>query len=186
MRIGIVSDTHGDWLTWQQINNDFFKNVDLILHGGDVLYHGPRNPLPPGYDPKALANAINNSPVPILIAGGNCDAEVDQMVLNVPISSPYLFTVLEGMRILIIHGHNQKDEELEQITSKWKIHLCITGHTHIAKLERRGETIFFNPGSCSLPKGPGIPSLGILENGRLQLWDIKRKEVLEEVKLFSS
>lgn len=185
MKIGIVSDTHGDWLTWQQITNDFFQDVELILHSGDVLYHGPRNPLPPGYDPKALANAINNSPVPILIVRGNCDAEVDQMVLNVPIASPYLFTVLDGMRILILHGHNQQEEELTQMAKKWKIDLCITGHTHIAKLDRREGTVFFNPGSCSLPKGPGIPSIGILENGRLQLWDISRKEILEEMDLFN-
>lgn len=183
MKIGIVSDTHGDWATWQQITQDFFQDVDLILHAGDVLYHGPRNPLPPGYNPKELAQAINNYPVPILIARGNCDTEVDQMVLKIPIASPYLFTVLEGWRVLIIHGHQHRKEELCQLAQQWKVHLCITGHTHIPKLESHNGTIFFNPGSCSLPKGEGIPTLGIWEKDRLQLWDIKNKHKLEEIKL---
>jgi len=79
MRIGFISDTHGGLAGWQEAMAGPFAEADLIIHCGDLLYHGPRNPMPKGYDPAALAQAMNASPAPLLIARGNCDSDVDQL-----------------------------------------------------------------------------------------------------------
>ncbi|MDS1029876.1 phosphodiesterase [Bacillota bacterium LX-D] len=183
MRIGIVSDTHGDLNAWETITEGLLKEVELILHAGDILYHGPRNPLVKGYQPKELAQVLNEFPIPILAARGNCDTDVDQMVLNFPIASPYLFTFLNNKRVLVDHGYRLSTEELVQLCTKWKIDLCITGHTHIALLEKKGDTVYFNPGSCSLPKGTGIPSVGIWDNNELKLLNIYSGDILAEIQL---
>ncbi len=75
-RLGIISDTHGNLRAWQAALA-VWGEVDMILHAGDVLYHGPKNPLPEGYGPRELSEAMNASPVPLLFAQGNCDAEED-------------------------------------------------------------------------------------------------------------
>ena len=77
MKIGIISDTHGHEDAWQKAFDKHFKDADLILHAGDVLYHGPRNPMKADYNPAGLAEKINHSPIPVVIARGNCDASVD-------------------------------------------------------------------------------------------------------------
>lgn len=183
MKIGIISDTHGDLRSWEKALAEIFSDADLVLHAGDVLYHGPRNPLPEGYNPQELAKAINSCPLPVLLAKGNCDAEVDQMVLNMPYSQPYLFTQLENKRILVHHGHLFPVEELERLVEQWKIDLCITGHTHLAKFERKNGCCFFNPGSCSLPKETHQPTVGLWEKNTLSLIDLSSLLVLNMFQL---
>lgn len=178
MKIGVISDTHGDLQAWQQALAGPFKDVDLILHAGDVLYHGPRNPLLDGYGPADLAEAINACEVPIMIAQGNCDSEVDQMVLDIKIQNPYVITDQPQGRILVTHGHRYNSEQIDGLIVHHKIDIWISGHTHIPILEKQGDVIFLNPGSCSLPKGEKPRrSVAIIESDQIQLVDIDTNQV---------
>ena len=78
MKIGIISDTHGHEMAWAHACERFFKGADLILHAGDVLYHGPRNPMKADYNPAGLVARINSCDIPVVIAKGNCDSSVDR------------------------------------------------------------------------------------------------------------
>ena len=93
MKIGVISDTHGHEMRWAKAYEKFFKDADMILHAGDVLYHGPRNPMLEDYNPAGLAQRINDCPIPVVIAKGNCDSEVDQMVIALPIQAPYAYVM---------------------------------------------------------------------------------------------
>jgi putative phosphoesterase len=162
VKIGLLSDTHGDYKSWEKALK-FLKDCDIILHAGDVLYHGPRNPLPEGYDPKKLAEAINSCNTPILIAEGNCDAYVDQMVIDVPIT-PYVFTMIEGKRIMVNHGHLLREEEIEKIILRYSLDYFVVGHTHIPVVKKIGKCTLINPGSTSLSKREDkINSIGFIE-----------------------
>ena len=89
MKIGIISDTHGHEMAWAHACERFFKGADLIVHAGDVLYHGPRNPMKADYNPAGLVARINSCPVPVVIAKGNCDSSVDASCIELPIEAPY-------------------------------------------------------------------------------------------------
>lgn len=147
MKIGVISDTHGCFTTWEKIYNQYLYDADFIIHAGDVLYHGPRNPVLPEYNPAQLAEALNGCPVPFIVAAGNCDSEVDSMVLDIPVQSPYSYAVVNGLRILVTHGQNQTEEQLFTLAQKVKTELIITGHTHIAVLKQQNGIIHLNPGS---------------------------------------
>ncbi|HKM17359.1 MAG: phosphodiesterase [Bacillota bacterium] len=160
MKIGVISDTHGSLTLWQKALQGPLRDVDLLLHAGDVLYHGPRNPLPAGYDPEMLAEAINGCPVPLLIVKGNCDSEVDQMLLDIPLQAPFLITDQPLGRILVTHGHYYSRDQAVELGRRFQIDIWISGHTHIPVLDRHEGIVFLNPGSCALPKGEQ-PAAGV-------------------------
>jgi len=179
MKIGIVSDTHGCLDTWKQIFAGYFSDADLIIHAGDLLYHGPRNAIPTDYNPKELAEEFNNSPVPIIAAAGNCDSEVDQMVINFPIEAPYAHVYLDGLRIIANHGHLLTDTTRIETAKNYHASLFITGHTHIAELFRDGETLFLNPGSPGMSKRADKKgTIALLENSTVRIIDIITGETL--------
>lgn len=166
MKIGVISDTHGSLTAWNQVSQACFNDIDLILHCGDILYHGPRNPLPEGYDPAGLANALNQSSKPIIFAKGNCDAEVDQLLINYPIEAPYTHLVTPTYRILVHHGHQQTLPD--NIYHQYQ--LIITGHTHLPGIRREGAVTFLNPGSPSLPKNePKQPTIALIEDFMIRI-----------------
>ena len=99
MKFGIISDTHGHELAWADAVSKFFGGAEMILHAGDVLYHGPRNPRKTDYNPAGLVERINTSNVPVVIARGNCDSSVDESCLDVPICAPYAFVKLSITRL---------------------------------------------------------------------------------------
>lgn len=179
MRLGLISDTHGSTVGWDKAL-EFFKGVDAILHGGDILYHGPKNPIPLGYHPHTLAQRINHSEIPLLISQGNCDSEVDQMVLSVPIQSPYLFTVIEGYRIMVTHGHMVEEEDIEALIKRFRLHFFICGHTHIPLIKRIGQGLLVNPGSPSLSKYNDVQTIGMIEDRRVVIVDLATEESLME------
>lgn len=183
MKIGIVSDTHGCATVWDRLINSYFNDVDYIIHAGDVLYHGPRNPIMPDYNPKELAKLINESSIPIYFARGNCDAEVDQMVLKYPIQSPYLSIREKGLSIMVSHGDKLTQEEILEYTKLYHINLFVTGHTHIPILEKKNNVILLNPGSPSLPKGEEIPTIALLEDNTISIIDISSKKQLNSIKI---
>ena len=177
-RIGIVSDTHGDAVAWRRVM-ECLGPVDLVVHAGDVLYHGPRNPLPPGYDPGQLISLLSELNCPLIVAQGNCDAAVDAFVLQIPMQSPVVFLQHEGIRLLAHHGHQYTPDQLLSLAGRWGAHLCVTGHTHLAGLERRNGIILLNPGSPSLPQGsPARPTAARLLDRRVELVDVSNGEVL--------
>lgn len=179
MRIGIISDTHGDTRGWQAAIAGPLAGAELLIHAGDLLYHGPRNPMVEGYDPAALAELINSAPVPVIVARGNCDSDVDQLILDYPIQSPYALVVAEGLRIIVNHGDQFGLEDplrgIAEVAQKYGADMFICGHTHTPLLERAGGALVMNPGSPSLPKAPQgellrqaqdkpQPTVGIIED----------------------
>ena len=163
MRIGVISDTHGVLKSWHDVSKGVFSEADLVIHAGDIFYHGTKNPLPEGYDTIALAQAINDYPRPLIICKGNCDSEVDQLVVDIPIQSPYLVCQFDGLKLLVHHGHLLTEAEVERLVSRWDFGICISGHTHIPRLEQKENVLFLNPGSPSLPKGDGTPTVALIE-----------------------
>lgn len=161
MLIGVISDTHGSLQGWKKAV-ERFRDCEMVFHAGDVLYHGPRNPLPEGYNPKELADALNNFPLPLFIVRGNCDSEVEEVMLDLPILSPYFYASLEGVRVLLLHGTNLKEEELARQGEKYKADVVIFGHIHTPVAKKVGETVLFNPGSPSISFNTE-PTLGFLD-----------------------
>ena len=180
MKVGIISDTHGCEMRWALAYEKYLKNTELIIHAGDVLYHGPRNPMLEDYNPAGLAQRINDCPVPVLIARGNCDSEVDAMVLNLPVQAPYGYAIVDGLRIVVTHGHLVDSEvEKDAMAVQLKADLFITGHIHVNVLEKRGQTIFLNPGSPALSKREdGRSTIAMLANGKIEIIDIDTDEIL--------
>ena len=180
MLIGIISDTHGDADSFKLVLNKFFENVDLIIHAGDILNHGPRNKIPEGYNPSLLSDYINNLPVDILFCKGNCDSEVDQMLINTPIASPYLYAVFEGIKIAVTHGDKKLPERFYKYSD-----IIISGHTHNYNLEKINNTIYLNPGSLSIPKNHinGTCSIIDLNANIITIYDIVNENSLAEMKI---
>lgn len=185
MKIGIISDTHGALDGWTIACERHFCGAALILHAGDVLYHGPRNRLLGDYAPARLAEAIGRCAVPVLAARGNCDSEVDASVLETPLAAPYAFAVLDGRRILVTHGHRtESEEEQDALAKKLRADIFVSGHTHIAKLSRRADTVFINPGSPSLSKrADGRQTVAVLEDREARVLDVYTGEVLARLAL---
>jgi len=182
VKIGIVSDTHGSVKTFQRVLSGTFCGVELILHAGDVLYHGARNPLTEGYDTAGLAAVINGLSVPILIARGNCDSDADQFVIDAPIMSPYVFLYVEGRRIMVVHGDGKKDGDLENLMKQFDLDLLVHGHSHIARTRRTGKGLMVNPGTPTIPNpsSPYRKTAGIFDStsGKIEIWDIETTEVV--------
>ena len=183
MKIGIISDTHGHEMAWQMAFDKHFHDADLILHAGDVLYHGPRNPMKADYSPAKLAERINTSPVPVVIARGNCDSSVDASCLETPVQAPYAYVICEGKRIIVTHGDAvMTDAEKDAMAKHLKADLFVSGHIHVTVLEKRGNTVFLNPGSAALSKrADGRNTIAVLENGTICIYDLETDEVLDSL-----
>ena len=167
--LGVLSDTHGSFPAWGSALS-LFKDAEAVLHAGDVLYHGPRNDIPGGYTPADLAEAINSYQGTILIARGNCDAEVDQMVLH-PLLAPYVSIWWNGKKIFMMHGDNFP--LFRQMALDSKVDLAISGHTHIASVVKEKETIFLNPGSTTLPKGKDPASAAVVDEKEIRIMTLE-------------
>ncbi len=151
-KIGVISDIHGSLVNLKKVFNDLSNfSVDLVLVLGDLLYHGPRNPLPEEYNPIGVANLINEAPFDFVFVKGNCDAEVDSLVIKYPILQEFAYVYIDGVKMLMNHG--DKISNVEEFLSKFKgVDLFITGHTHIKLVEETRFGTHLNPGSISLPK----------------------------------
>ena len=185
MKIGIISDTHGHEMAWQKAWEKQFQNADMILHAGDILHHGPRNPMKEDYNPAGLVQRINTCPVPVIIARGNCDSSVDASCLELPVEAPYAYVVAEGLRIIITHGDTvMSDAEKDAMARHLRADLFISGHIHTTVLEKRGQTVFLNPGSAALSKREdGRNTFAVLQDGEIRIYDIDTDEVLMQYKM---
>ena len=180
MKLLIASDLHGSVPSCEALLNRYeAEGARRLLFLGDLLYHGPRNRLPDGYDPKEVIPLLNGMKRHLLCVRGNCDAEVDQMVLEFPILSDSLLLELDGRRIFATHGHiYNKDNPPALCEGDVLLH----GHTHIPVLQRLESFTLLNPGSVTLPKGGCEKSYMIYENGLVTLKKLTG-EPLEELTL---
>ncbi len=150
MKLMIASDIHGSAYYCSRLMERYEKErAKRILLLGDILYHGPRNELPRDYDPKAVISMLNSKKQDIYCIRGNCDSEVDQMVLEFPIMSDYCIINGEEYVIYAAHGHACGENDPPPLHSG-DILLC--GHTHVPKCVRHEGFIYMNPGSVSIPK----------------------------------
>lgn len=163
MKIMIASDIHGSAKYCEKmLDRAKAEGAQKLLLLGDLLYHGPRNDLPEGYAPKAVIAMLNAVKTQLLCVRGNCDAEVDQMVLEFPIMADYALLPLGSASIYATHGHIYSEEKPPALQAG-DILLC--GHTHIPACVRHEDFYYLNPGSVSLPKGESERGYMLLENG---------------------
>ncbi len=167
MKLMIASDIHGSSLYCEELlkrYND--EKPDKLLLLGDILYHGPRNDLPRGYNPKSVIAMLNNIKDEIICVRGNCDAEVDQMVLDFPIMADYSILDLDGRIIFATHGHIYNEKNLPPMG---KCDILLNGHTHIPKCVSHGDYTYMNPGSVSIPKEGSHHGYMVYEDSRF-IW----------------
>ena len=162
MKFIIASDIHGSAYWCGRLCEEIEKeNPDKVLLLGDLLYHGPRNDLPRDYAPKKVIPMLSALADRILAVRGNCEAEVDQMVLPFPCLADYAELLVDGMLFHLSHGHHQNPENLPPLPEG---SVFLFGHTHV-KLDKMVDGVrCLNPGSLSIPKD-GSHSYLICENG---------------------
>lgn len=166
MKLLIASDIHGSsYYCKKLVERIELEKPDKIILLGDILYHGPRNDLPKEYNPKEVIALLNQYKGKILSVRGNCDSEVDQMVLEFPIMSDYIILDIvsksKNKCVFLTHGHIYKDNQNLPIG---KDDILICGHTHIQKCEEYPEYTYMNCGSVSIPKGDGYHGYMIIDD----------------------
>ena len=181
MRLMIASDIHGDYDCANKLVDIFLKSgADKLLLLGDILYHGPRNDLPAGYAPKRVIALLNSVKDKLLCVRGNCDTEVDQMVLEFPILADYSYIMADGIEIFATHGHNYNMDTAKNLSADT---VLLHGHTHIPAATPFGNgNVYINPGSVSIPKENSPKSYIIYEN---RTFSFRRLEDTEEYRSYT-
>ena len=162
MKFVIASDIHGS-ARWCRVLMDLVEreNPDKLILLGDLLYHGPRNDLPEEYAPKQVIPLLSAWAEKIIAVRGNCEAEVDQMVLPFPCMADYAEVLADGKTLYLTHGHRASPENLPPLPEG---SVFLSGHTHVKRDEVVRGIRCLNPGSVSIPKD-GSHSCLIFENG---------------------
>jgi len=147
----IASDIHGSAYYCREMLKAFGREqADKLLLLGDILYHGPRNDLPREYAPKEVISLLNERKAQLLCVRGNCDTEVDQMVLEFPILADYCILFVKNRMIFSTHGHHFNKTSLPPMQPG---DILLHGHTHVPAWEPVGNnSLYLNPGSVSIPK----------------------------------
>lgn len=163
MKLFVISDIHGYPAALKKALTAFdTSGADALLIAGDYMYHGPRNGVHEGYDGPATAELLNRYKDRIIGIRGNCDSEVDQLLLGFPMLAPYTRQMFEdGTSLFMHHGHALSEEQIASWCEKGSI--VISGHTHVAVLDQRNERVFLNPGSVSLPKGDSKAGYAVID-----------------------
>ena len=181
MKLLIASDIHGSAFAARNLLKQFEDlNCDYMLLLGDILYHGPRNALPGEYDTKACAETLNSIYQKIWCVQGNCDAEVDQVMLQFPITADYMQLPVNGKIIFASHGHHFGPDNLPPIGC---CDILMCGHTHLPGHKVFEDLIYCNPGSTSIPKGGSVPSFMTFEDNVLNWRKLETGEIYDSVGL---
>ena len=180
MKWMIASDLHGSAYYVEQLLEAFQRvQADRLLLLGDLLYHGPRNALPEGYETKDVASQLNAVKDQLVCVRGNCDSEVDQMVLDFPIDAEYCLLCEGDHMIFATHGHRYSPTNPPALRA---VDILLTGHTHVPACRKEQGFLYLNPGSVSIPKGGSCHSYMTLENGIFQ-WKDLQGQVYQEYRL---
>ncbi len=180
MKLFFISDIHGsiDDLNWA-IKKFQESSSDYLIILGDQLYHGPRNPLPDSYNPAEVSKVLNKYKDKIIAVRGNCDSEVDQMLLEYPTMADYTILIVDNLRFFLSHGHIYNKDNKPPITANT---ILCHGHTHLPVAEKIEDFYLFNPGSITFPKGEYKKSYGLYENYVLKVVDLEGK-IIKEIKI---
>ncbi len=178
MKYLLLSDIHGSATRLNQVM-DFFdsEHYDMLLLLGDLLNYGPRNGLCDGLDAMAVAERLNKYSDRIIAVRGNCDSEVDQMLLNFPMLAGYSLVVDNGRRLFLTHGHLHSESDADSLPCD----IFCYGHTHLQTLQRIGNKVIVNTGSITFPKGGNPPTFATLDGSHLAI----RKLVADGIRIHS-
>lgn len=170
MRIMIASDIHGSEYYCSQLLEAYAREeADRMLLLGDILYHGPRNDLPRDYAPKKVITMLNAMKEDIYCVRGNCEAEVDQMVLEFPVLADYALIPAGDKMVYATHGHVYNEKNLPPLH---KGDVLLNGHTHVPKCVEHEDYVYMNPGSVSIPKEDSHHGYMILEGNKFTWKDL--------------
>lgn len=177
----VASDIHGSAYYCKQMLAAFeSENADKLLLLGDILYHGPRNDLPKEYAPKEVIALLNERKDRIFCVRGNCDTEVDQMVLQFPILADYAILSVGKHLIYATHGHNFN---MDKVPPLQKGDMLLHGHTHVPAWTMFGEeNLYLNPGSVSIPKENSEHGYMIIEVDQIE-WKNLEGQVYHKISL---
>lgn len=167
----IISDIHGSHEYLETVLSTPYP-YDFVIIVGDHLYHGPRNPILDNYNPQKVADLLNAIDKPIIAVRGNCDAEVDQMLLDYSMMQDYSVFTANSLKVYLTHGHL-----LDPIQDGPTKHcdLFISGHTHVPIMTKIDSTLIYNPGSIALPKEGHPNTYGYLTEGELITYTLEHK-----------
>lgn len=180
MKYMFASDIHGSAFYCNKMLEVFEQSgAERLIILGDILYHGPRNDLPKDYEPKKVIGMLNDKKDVIYAVRGNCEAEVDQMVLDFPVMADYAILVFNGITFYATHGHHYHKECLPPMKVG---DVLVHGHTHLLLAEKYGDYFVLNPGSVSIPKGGNPATYGMLDDTTFQIIDFDGM-VVKEIKL---
>ena len=181
MKILIASDIHGSAYYCRSLLERYREEKpDKLLLLGDILYHGPRNDLPREYAPKEVLAMLNDIKEEILCVRGNCDTEVDQMVLEFPILADYCILYTGNRMIFATHGHQHNTTHPPMLKEG---DILLHGHTHVPELEEFAGKYYINPGSVSIPKENSAHSYMMLEDGVFTWKDVETGKAYKEAAL---
>ena len=171
MKIMIASDIHGSAYYCRKLMEAYEQQKpDKLLLLGDLLYHGPRNDLPKEYNPKEVIAMLNEKKNDILCVRGNCDSEVDQMVLEFPCMSDSMMLFIDNLTIFATHGHLYNEINLPPLKNG---DILLHGHTHVTSDRCIDGIRYLNPGSVSIPKQDTGHGYMILENGIFERFELE-------------
>ena len=177
MKYMFASDIHGSACYCRKMLEIYRQSgAGRLILLGDILYHGPRNDLPEEYAPKLVTEMLNQYKDQIYAVRGNCDAEVDQMVLEFPIMADYALLELNGKTFYATHGHIYNQDCLPPMQAG---DVLIHGHTHLPVAEKMGDKFLLNPGSTSLPKEGNPNSYAMLDGETFTIYDFDGNKVKE-------
>ena len=176
MKWMIASDLHGSAYYCKKMVEAFEREgADRMLMLGDLLYHGPRNDLPRDYAPKEVIPMLNGLKNKLCCVRGNCEAEVDQMVLDLPVMADYCILPAGEKLIYATHGHIYNGKNPPPLAEG---DILLHGHTHVPAWTEFGQgNVYLNPGSLSIPKENSPHSYMILENGVFYWKDVETGEI---------
>ena len=182
MKWMIASDLHGSAYYCRKMLEAFEREgADRLFLLGDLLYHGPRNDLPREYAPKAVIPLLNGKKEKLLCVRGNCDAEVDQMVLEFPVLADYAVLPVGRRLIYATHGHIYNVKNLPPLAPG---DVLLHGHTHVPAWTEFGQgNLYLNPGSVSIPKENSPHSYMTLEGNTMQWKELESSAVFHELTL---
>lgn len=178
MKLMLASDIHGSAFYCSELIKRFeIEKPQKLVLLGDILYHGPRNALPKEYNPKAVAEMLNSISESIICVRGNCDSEVDSMVLDFPVQSDTAALFFDGRTIYCTHGHiYSKQNPLPMHPGD----IMASGHTHVPMFSTEKGITFINPGSVSIPKEESLHGYIIIEDGTAVWKDMSGQSYMEK------